>query len=576
MYKIKVKMKYLVFIIAILIIVPLIGYFTLDNILFSLAKRNAKAGENDKSLAYYERLINNFPHSSLIPESLYWSSLKIQNTAGSSQGDVLYIFPDMTGGNVNGTTENVNLNVAIKRYKKLLAEYPESIFSKHASIRLAETYLKKNNLNNAKKYYDLTYKSNNLHSGEAGYQLAKLYLKENNPQKTLEIIDTMQKEHPNDFNAEILFIKGDALAYTGKFDEAVKTYNQVIPVIEKRTEENPKVDINYYKERIGKRISNIDNYKNLNQEGFASLRGKVIIGNQDTKGLKVYLRKKDDNTLIPSDPEKFWNTAEVDVNGEYHFDKIVPGEYIVGIGAPQNMLHNNNTDYVMQKNTADNTIKLSASNKATKDIIFSQVIKKLEPENETLLKDSLTLRWEDYTETDYYKIILGKIEKNTDNEITGLYSIILPEKIKNNEYKLNIEKIMNLNMGKSWNKKGVEPSSILGLEYTNCDIFWGVNAYSSDDKILSSSEGYKFHYDKDSLSSLKVEKKTPSSADKLLLEQKYEEAIAAYEEILENEPDNIHALEVLAELYQYGYRYEGKKLIGQDKEKAQSYFQRLN
>jgi tetratricopeptide (TPR) repeat protein len=576
MNKIKIKMKYLVLILAVLIIIPVLGYFTLDNILFSLAKNYDKNGEDEKCLAYYDRLINNFPNSNLMPETLYWSSLKIQNAVGSSGKEaVLYIFPDMVGGNVKSSSENVNLDTAIQRYKRLLAEYPESIFSKHASIRLAEVYLKKNDFKNAKKYYEMTFKNYNLHSGEAGYQLAKLYLKENDPQKTLELIDTVQKKYPNHFNAEILFIKGDALAQIGEYDKAKKTYNEVIPVIEKRTEENPKVDINYYREKIEEKISNIDNYKNLNQEGFASLKGRVIIGNQDTKGLKIYLKKENDNTLIPSEPEKFWNTTEVDVNGEYHFDKIVPGEYVVGIGVPQKMLHHDNTDYVMQKNTIDNSIKLSASDSKTKNIVFSPAVKILEPKTGSLLKDSITLKWEKYPNSDYYKIISGRLIKNTEGEITSLYSTILPEKINSNEYELKLDKIKSFEMGRSWNKKGVEPSSILGVQYSGCEIFWGINAYSSDNKILSSSEGYKFHYDKNSLNIINVEKKTPSSADKLLLEQKYEEAIAAYEEILEDEPDNIHALKVLAELYQYGYRYEGKTLIGQDKEKAQIYYQRL-
>ena len=117
----------------------------------------------------------------------------------------------------------------------------------------------------------------------------------------------------------------------------------------------------------------------------------------------------------------------------------------------------------------------------------------------------------------------------------------------------------------------INPRSILGQLHYGGEYAWGVEAYDVHGNRISDSFGYGGFVSLNELPLFKLAEKVPlTPADRLLLEQRYDEAIAAYKSILNDNTHDFHSLLVLARLYQYGVR-----LGEQDFDKAAEYYRRL-
>lgn len=122
---------------------------------------------------------------------------------------------------------------------------------------------------------------------------------------------------------------------------------------------------------------------------------------------------------------------------------------------------------------------------------------------------------------------------------------------------------------------GVDPHYLMEPFYHTGEYSWHAYAYDNEGNILLSSEGLFPMKEKEKVH---IEGNEWMQADKLLLDRKFEEAIALYEKQAEENSRDLHSVKVLAKLYANGWKYDSKKegLLGKDPVKAIRYLERLD
>ncbi|UWG96408.1 hypothetical protein LPY66_16125 [Dehalobacter sp. DCM] len=119
-------------------------------------------------------------------------------------------------------------------------------------------------------------------------------------------------------------------------------------------------------------------------------------------------------------------------------------------------------------------------------------------------------------------------------------------------------------------QEGVSSSAILGSFYPGAQVYFQVEALDKAGNAISDSEGYLVQLDENYPSVEIAAINHFSAGDKLLLEDKHEEALKSYQDTLAQNPTDVYTLLSLARLYNYQW---GEKTG--DMQQALVYYQRL-
>lgn len=204
---------------------------------------------------------------------------------------------------------------------------------------------------------------------------------------------------------------------------------------------------------------------------------------------------------------------------------------------------------------------------------FMPTIKLKQPLGEKIEGDKYTFKWEKVEGAESYNLFVGPVTRDDKGNISQTFRSVLCTDIKDNQITIDFKKEREktkFNNCASWDE-GVSPSSVLGSFYGGGEYTWEIAACNSKGQELTRSTGLGFFLQNKELPLFSLEAGNLSKADNLLLEKKYEAAIAAYKEILKENPQDAHSLLVLAKLYDLGYKSWEEK----DLEKAAFYYEKL-
>lgn len=280
------------------------------------------------------------------------------------------------------------------------------------------------------------------------------------------------------------------------------------------------------------------------REGSApSLEGQIVIGERPAAGAFVVLHRTDDYGWH-SPPLLHERVAIADEQGNYRFYDTEPGEYEVGAGLRPEEIDG----YYLTQNDSP-TVKLTEDGTSRYDIRFVPQVTVISPVNaETVEGDELRFQWEPYEGADYYQISVTSRYIGRDGKATGssVTMHLTDDKYHGTEAAFSVRELRKLHRGagKSVDRDGnvlIVPSSLLGAVYPGGEFIWSVEAYSEDGRKLSSSAGY-FMDDKRAAPWFRTAEDGMQEGDRLVLQARYEEAIAAYQK----QGDDDHALRVLA------------------------------
>jgi tetratricopeptide (TPR) repeat protein len=293
------------------------------------------------------------------------------------------------------------------------------------------------------------------------------------------------------------------------------------------------------------RHSEPDNHQKL------SISGTVTLGDEPAPDVYVILHRKSDNGWSSSVNGQY-PTAITDERGQYRFYDIAPDDYELGVGMTPEQVDGY---YLTQSEQSYATIADDAQAVPRYDIAFVPQLKVVSPVNkERIDGDRLRFEWEAYPGADYYQISITTIARDKQGNAMGSTSSpLLDDRHRTTFAEYRMEELRGSinSYGKSIDANGfvrLWHSSILGVVYPGGDFIWSVDAYKADGRKLSSSSGYytMLTY---AAPFFTVSEEGMLEGDKLVMEDRYEEAIEAYKQ----DEDKDAALRALARLIGYGF-----------------------
>ncbi|WP_313165193.1 hypothetical protein [Sedimentibacter sp.] len=255
-----------------------------------------------------------------------------------------------------------------------------------------------------------------------------------------------------------------------------------------------------------------------------------------------------------------------DENGEFETLGLRDGLYSIGIGLDSSLL----SDKVLQRSNHQYTEL--AGNGGKVDFTFRKTFDVASPEpGQTVNGEEFTVSWEEVEGAAYYTVepvITEEPYKKSGTSFRGPAS----DKNGNGKFTTNYA-VFNVEMLRNQfiirfggDGTSIEPLTVLGAFLPGAEYPIVVNAYDNDNKLITSSISMRSYYD--SIPSVTVEGKL-TKGEEMILRRDYTGAIAHYENILNDNPDDVEALRYLVRIYGTGWKLEEGNL-----EKAYEYGKR--
>lgn len=279
-------------------------------------------------------------------------------------------------------------------------------------------------------------------------------------------------------------------------------------------------------------------YKNIYASTFGSGDGLIGLGISDEEGHYEI-------TGIP--------------NGVYGFILYIPWQRITG----KNISFHSDFDLVLKGNT-----------EKVENIALSYPIRVNTEETD----DSILFQWsEDQLPEDSCLLTLSELEE-TDGVLYRTNNSYYIQQKKGNGLNIKIKEAQKTayRLGFSYGSKP-DPKEYIEPLYHSGQYGYTLYGFQGNNMIHFTNEGM---YSNHPPAQVTIRGSEWTREDRLLLEEKFEEARAAYEALLEQDPENIHALKVLSRMYDMGYiAPEGDQSIvnlgGRNEERALQLLQRL-
>lgn len=575
MLKIRLKGKYLVLAAAILLVLAGAALAAVPKMIYDRAQALDSQGKPGQAWSYYDFLNRYFPHSDEAVRALFFSAQgEVQDYSSGEEPGLIYVFPGSTG--MSGRPgETGDIASAIAKFKLVRERAPESPWATHALRELGKAYYALGDQDNAVKYLKLSIEESDLQASESTELLARIYLARGENKKALELVQRSLQERPGFSPLDMMGLQGQALMAMGQWEAARQVFEE-LP--RQAAEDYGRTMADQEPEMIS---LNVQHWETLArgylhqldalQEGDAAgatgvLSGRVLLDGHGLQGARVFLIDLALNKDYYPGHTRGLIREITGPGGEFTFTGLPPGRYALGVGVRLEEVQG----YTMQKWQGD--VVLEAGGAARRDLQFVPTVKLNSPLAGAVESGQFKFSWEPVGGAASYDLFLGQVTRDDDGKIVSTYTTTLKSGIRESSLTIDLEEERartRFGGGIAYDGELVSPISILGLLYPGGEYTWGVFAYDAGGTQISDSSGYGFYRAVKELPLFKVDGEL-NAADRLLLDHRHEEALAAYQKQLGQDPHDTHALLVLARLYQYGISYKD-----QDPETAAGYYERL-
>ncbi len=552
---VKIKVKYLLGILVVVILVSLASTILLPKLLYASAQVYTAIGQKDKANAIYSRLGLDYPGSPESVKSLY-NRCAQQFNRSSDPLDFSSVYSSISSFGMSQTgmlIKNEDLEKINTEFYKIYKSAKHSLDLDKLKMAVALSNWFGGQTHAAIELMQDTSKSEyNQISEEAKLYLSAMYMQIGDYVKSRTIIATIESEHTE--------IKNSKTLISWYMDVLENKTQKRRPSIFYSTDKRLLVNMSLL-------ISDIYfDQINSNTSGRGNIKGRVTMDEQPMKGVIVALTKVsifEGSGIGTSSVVDYATTVSSD--GSYSFSNIPEGDYFISVIAPWFILKDT-TPKFNGTITNNRYIDLKVNTSAEVNIDFKKAFKVTQAKSDT---EKVDISWAEYPNAAYYQISTGPIisgNKNSRDFFNATYSEIT----KKTQFTLNISKYQDTNMksyiysgGSADNKSYIDAQSILGSFYKGGKYGLSVTAYDSKGNALSTANAPNFS----------IKGSTASTADNLLMEGKYTQAIEEYEKLISDNPIDTHSIRVLGVLYGVGYVSDG---TGKDLNKALQYFSRLN
>ncbi|KUO50144.1 MAG: hypothetical protein APF76_06705 [Desulfitibacter sp. BRH_c19] len=565
---IRFKVKHLLGVIAAAIGIVALSYVFMPSAMMFIAEGYYREGEQAEAKIYYDRMNQYFPKHWKTPEAL-------ERAAQIAESDNLLMVSPMGIGSAPRSSGNVSKE-ALKYYEILADNFPDTWQGERAIKELAiqeiRNYINLGNISAALEVINNYFEKQTRVSWHYDVILevaralkTKGYHNEaaNLIEDSIENMDGIQNS-PDTF--ELL---ADIYGVLGNKEKALFNYNRVLESHEEilklereyAGDEYDKGTNIYYEEKedeINRKISMLT----TNPINTGSIIGSITIAGKPVAGVEMILQPlPNPNEYSMGSMDAIWLPSNE--KGEFSFESIIPGRYGLGFVVDLEQVG----DVVLKGGRFPKSIIYVEEGQTYRwDFELVDTMKIVAPaDGEVIQGDYIDLTWEPYEGAAYYTLELGTYFEN------GSGSSGYGEKYYSNSTRFNIQELKSIQTGMSYDEEGPMPQSLFGYAMPGGRFFWSVSAHNHDGNVLSSSQGYLKSQDSD----FSFPEEELSEGDKLLLERKYGEAIAAYEKSLEKDTEDIHSMSMLAKLYGISINETIGEYKYSDLDKALEYYHKL-
>ena len=530
----KIKVKHLLLIAAALTVI-----YSLIPLAYSKAAQSYKQnGIPEHAAVYYEKALSLTPDFLRSGKDIYDYANSL--SGGATEESLYKIFPYGHGGSGNGRVPTDEaLDTAIKLYKDLIENRSYDPWAKWAHIRLAEIYMYLGEHKEAEKY---------LMSGKSNADARLIYALYNSTgeyDKGINLLEDLIKNNKSYFDMQYYDSLAQLYLQSGKYDDAIRAYKSAMTKAKEIKTESPGEGYTFFGiEDSDAKINKIERLKN-NHDIVGTCKGRVTVDGIGIGGVKVYIKDraiyKED--YFSSTPDFPFTTTDKD--GFYFIDNVLPGEYDIGIGINPGEIFGK--AYLVNK---DSQKVLEPRGVLINDFVFNTAIKILSPDDKIEVRgDKLVISWQQIEGAESYSLVTGLINKGSYASSIFINDIKKKAGAATNEITLDVGQIIPEFMGFAsfYDEGRPTPGTLLGL-YGGARILYGIEAYGKDGRLIGSSmpviktEKHPRHF---------VLVTQELEGDKLVKEEKYEEARDWFEDYLIRNPEDEHSLYVLARYYEY-------------------------
>lgn len=554
---ISVKGKHIMISGVVFILTVIILYLSAPEIMMHHALRLNNKGMQEEARVIYDRVVKYFPHSSQAASALYHSAGYDTPSYynGLEERDLVYVFPTFTSSHGTRGIKKIPQR-AVDKYTMLIDKYPQSTWSVHALKELAVTYFSLEDYESTEHCLK-EYIGSARSPAEGYHMLAELYRIQGRTEEALRTIETCQGEYPKHLSLEISLLKGEILVDLERYDEAADITAQ-LPDMARSLYEDLCADlgmevytdnVNNWEDKANRLLASLEAKRN-NFLLTGTVSGRITKGPAPFPDVYVYLQNKTrDNTSVS--PPEYLAKTKTGPDGSFLFDGLSPGEYQIGLGVPGNRI----AGYTLEKRDAMSSIALPEGATEAMNLRFVKTLEVLYPTGGIHLnQDSLTFSWEEVEGAKEYTLYAGPITTDNKDTITSIKYVPLISGITANSVTVRLEDYDLMKpLTVSFDENGVSPDVILGLLYPGGKFTWGVTAFDEKGSELTRSRDYRYLASETDLPLFSISGEIINKGDRLLLEGRYPESIQAYENILKEDPGNIHSLSALARLNHYGF-----------------------
>ncbi|HAW50278.1 TPA: hypothetical protein DCX16_04960 [bacterium] len=210
------------------------------DILYKIGRKQKDEGRYKESLVTFERLVKEYPKSSLFPYALYNTASLYRKLGNPKKAKTIYRgIPKISkelGEKVLLYSSNISFNLkdytgTIEDCKTIINEYPKGEFSDDATYLMAWCYYKKEDYGSARKWFYrcLSKYPESPYCPPSIYWLGMSYFMEERYGEAREAFSRLQSQHPTHYLSEDGWIRiGLCYFNEGKYKEAQEAYQKLV------------------------------------------------------------------------------------------------------------------------------------------------------------------------------------------------------------------------------------------------------------------------------------------------------------------------------------------------------------
>ncbi|WP_273320380.1 tetratricopeptide repeat protein [Vallitalea guaymasensis] len=523
---ITIKVKHIILFICVLIIVYIGINFNSPGMYYLLG--NMSKGDN--SNAYYNRLVNEHPEdkNSVLGQIKILENILFSNDNNKIFNKMIVTVQDGFS-TVNGDTRVVGEESIIDindTYSTLLEYHRDNDYFDNYTLytALVNWYagynenalgLLEENVFNNKEYENLR----NMYLSLMNIELGNFD----------EAVDLMEKHYDEEYE-----FYWDTVAYyysllSGKKDFSKKDFSDHIFAEDKKFR-----IIDYLNEDI----SSVQMEKNKKADN--TIQGVLLSDGKPVENMLVFLTSMDGVSSQMGFVFKNNLIAVTDENGQYSFDDVPNGDYSLGLCVPWNRIKGHNIEF----DKGYRIIEMEGNSSYTRNInLYSPIkvsIKKIES-NRFQFQVS-----HDYLDFDYYKVGLSLINGDEGDFYNVNYYSNTKFRGNTINFDVNKERESYFNTGYRSSNGIIYVESLLDALHHSGKYYLKITGGYDDRDCWIDNYG---SYSNTPITTIDIQGEEWTEGDKLLIDQKFGEAVLQYEKELKDNPNDLHIRKTLAKMY---------------------------